>query len=283
MWDSWFEKGLYEGDCLVKRPFFVSIPHSGENIPPEVNWLQNLPEPIQMCDVDRYVDVLYLPALEQSQIPYVVTEWHRYFADLNRLPEDVDQSSVVGASQPAGAFPLGFLWTKTTNGDPLLSKPISQDLHRQLALKYWQPFHDQVVGQYKKFHGMGFKKVYQLDAHSMPSIGTSAHKDPGENRAEIVVSDFHGNSCEAPYRELVINAYRNAGFEVKLNWPYVGGRVTQTYGVPDRGQHCLQVEMNRSLYMNERTKRQIPERVNAVQEQLKTALQEIGQKIGDME
>ncbi len=260
---------------MQHKPFFISIPHSGERLPKEVPWLQNLPETVQMCDVDRFVDFLYKPVIEQLKLPHVVTQWHRYFADLNRWPDDVDASTVEGSGHPEGTHPLGFLWKVTTQGDMLLPDPISEDLHRLLVLRYWQPFHDSVKSQYQKFFSIGFKKVYQLDAHSMPSKGTGKHRDPGELRAEIVISDQKGNSCESAYRDLVVTAYETAGFQVRLNWPYLGGRVTQTYGHPEKGQHCIQVEMNRALYMNEDTKQLIPEKAQVVQEQVFQAVSEI--------
>ncbi|MCB0407588.1 MAG: N-formylglutamate amidohydrolase [Bdellovibrionales bacterium] len=275
-------------DCLrfqggsLKPPFFVSIPHSGEKIPNEVVWLQNLPEEIQMCDVDRFVDRLYGPALVSMKIPHVVAEWHRYFADLNRIPEDIDEDSVQGASTKSGTHTTGFIWVTTTKGDPLLKSPIDPELFRQIILKYWQPFHDQVRGQYEKFQSLGFKKIYQLDAHSMPSLGTEKHRDPGERRAEIVISDQNGKSCEGAYRELVIGAYKNAGFQVKENWPYVGGRVTQTYGQPSLGQHCIQVELNRALYMNEETKKINEKEASIIQIKIQKALAEIYEGIGSL-
>jgi N-formylglutamate amidohydrolase len=96
--------------------------------------------------------------------------------------------------------------------------------------------------------------VYHLDAHSMPSVGTKQHRDPGERRADIVVSDSLGKSCSKKYRDLVIAAYVTAGFKVGYNWPYVGGRLTEQYGRPDLGHHTIQVELNRDLYMDETTK-----------------------------
>lgn len=257
---------------MQHKPFFISIPHSGENIPEEVYWLKGLPEPVQMCDVDRFVDLLYQPVIKDLKLPHVVTEWHRYFADLNRLPEDVDASTVKGNKKPEGTHPLGFIWRTTTQGDVLLPEPIAEDLHRLLVLRYWLPFHNSVKSQYEKFFSQGFKKVYQLDAHSMPSKGTSKHRDPGEIRAEIVISDQEGKSCEPSYRELVVTAYESAGFQVRQNWPYLGGRVTQTYGHPEKGQHCIQVEMNRALYMNEETKKLIPEKCQRIQKKVETAV-----------
>jgi len=89
----------------------------------------------------------------------------------------------------------------------------------------------------------------------MPSKGTDIHRDSGETRAEIVISDQDGNSCDSKFKDLVVNSYKKAGFEVKENWPYKGGRITQTYGSPSKGRHTLQIEMNRSIYMNEATKK----------------------------
>lgn len=254
------------------KPFFVSIPHSGERVPEEVSWLKGLSEAILMCDVDRFVDRLYWPGIEDLGLPSVVAEWHRYVVDLNRLPSDIDQDSVEGSENPSGTYPIGLHWSVTTQGHSLISQPMSMALHESLVEEYWQPFHDEVKGVYARLKQGGAKKVYQLDAHSMPSMGTEKHRDPGQRRPEIVVSDVDGVSCEPWYTDLVMRSYRAAGFEVAHNWPYKGGRVTQTYGRPDEGQHAIQVEMNRDLYMNEATKRIVEDKAIKVQEMVRRAL-----------
>jgi len=48
--------------------------------------------------------------------------------------------------------------------------------------------------------------------------------------------------------------------------------VTEQYGDPGRQQHTLQVEMNRSLYMDETTKKLRPEEAKKVQEKVLFAL-----------
>ncbi|MCC7403736.1 MAG: N-formylglutamate amidohydrolase [Bdellovibrionales bacterium] len=254
------------------KPFFVSVPHAGEEIPSETPWLKQLPETVLMCDVDRYVDQLYRPAIEALKIPFVVTRWHRFVVDLNRFPEDVDVDSVEGSTNPVGTFPRGFYWSVTTKGERVLPKPLSQVLHQQLVEKYFRPFHQEVERVYGQFKTQGAAKVFHVDAHSMPSKGTKAHRDPGETRAQIVVSDCSGKSCEPWFRDLVVESYRRAGFGVAVNWPYLGGRVTETYGHPDRGQNAIQVEMSRALYMDEVTKQLRREVMPQVQLQLQQAL-----------
>ena len=201
-----------------------------------------------------YVDTLYQSGIEELDIPSVSTPWHRYVVDLNRLPEDVDKNSLEDASNLPGSFTTGLHWSKTTRGHTLMAKPISRKLHQQLLVRYYQPFHHQVEECYKQFKKQGCKKVYHLDAHSMPSVGTPSHVDPGQTRPQVVVSDRQGTSCEAKYKQLVVDAYKRSGFQVALNWPYQGGRIVQTYGHPSQGQHALQVEINRNLYMDEETK-----------------------------
>jgi N-formylglutamate amidohydrolase len=43
------------------------------------------------------------------------------------------------------------------------------------------------------------------------------------------------------------------GYSVARNAPYAGGYTTAHYGRPDEGSHCLQIEINRGLYMDERS------------------------------
>lgn len=265
------------------KPFFISIPHSGERVPAEATWLENLPEAVLMCDVDRFVDRLYQPAVDELNLACVKTQWHRYAIDLNRLPSDVDVESVSGSPNAAGKFTTGLHWVKTTRGTRLMPGPISMPRHDQLVQKYFEPFHADVRETYEFFRERGAGKIYHLDAHSMPSKGTSAHNDPGETRADIVISDQKGVSCEPWFKDLVLSAYAQTGLKVSYNWPYYGGRVTQTYGRPQEQQHAIQVEISRALYMNEETKQIEPERAGRLAEKLKLALATILSEIVDLD
>lgn len=252
-------------------PFFISIPHSGEKIPDQAPWLNQLPETLLMSDVDRYVDRLYRPTLEELKIPFETTEWHRYAVDLNRIPEDVSQSSVKGSSKEKGAHLDGYHWVMTKGEELIMAEPMSIETHQELTQLIYEPFHAGVRNHYKNFKDQGFKNIFHLDAHSMPSFGTRMHRDPGEKRVDVVVSDCLGKSCDRKYRDLVIAAYAVAGFKVGYNWPYMGGRVTEHYGKPDIGQHALQVEISRSLYMNEIDKQIIDSHIDVI-EKIKKAV-----------
>ena len=252
-------------------PLFVTIPHSGERIPPQTPWLLQLQEEILMSDVDRFIDRLYKPTLTELQIPFQLTEWHRYAVDLNRIPADVDSSSVVGAIKKAGTHSDGYHWVVTKNEVKIMPVPMSLKTHEELTALIYEPFHAGIRNHYDFFRKQNHKNIFQIDAHSMPSIGTRMHKDPGEKRADIVVSDCLGKSCHRHFKDLVIAAYVSSGFKVGYNWPYMGGRVTEHYGRPSAGQQVLQVELNRSLYMDEKSKQILPEH-ESIQKKISAAL-----------
>ena len=95
-----------------------------------------------------------------------------------------------------------------------------------------------------------------------------------------MVSDRNGVSCETRFKDLVIEAYKKLGFEVAYNWPYIGGRITEHYGQPARGQHTIQVEMNRALYMDETTKKPLADKFAAVQKRVEQAVALIAKELG---
>ena len=162
----------------------------------------------------------------------------------------------------------------TTLGATLIKKPLSQKTHQLLIEKYFNPFHKRLKTHIKSLKQQGEKKIYLLDLHSMPSKATSFHKDTGKLRAEVVIGDNEGKSCSPAFRDLVLTAYQKAGFKTALNDPYKGGAITKTYGQPSQSQEALQVELNRSLYMNEITKEK-NKNFSKLQNQLELALSHI--------
>ena len=232
--------------------FFVTIPHSGRQIPPEAGWLKSLPPSVLYCDIDAFVDDLYEIALKDLQIPSLIFPWHRYAVDANRLPEHICAQTVQGAKQECRRMDLiGLHWKKTTKEDELMHEPLTQELHKIFVDKYYKKFHQSIKDQFKKMKDQNNSPVYHLDLHSMPSLGKKIHKDPGEKRAEVVIGNRNGKSARTEFTDSVVKAYKESGFQVKLNWPYQGGSITESYGQPLNNQHTIQVELNRDLYMHE--------------------------------
>ncbi|MFT4251213.1 MAG: N-formylglutamate amidohydrolase, partial [Caulobacter sp.] len=76
----------------------------------------------------------------------------------------------------------------------------------------------------------------------------------GGGPCDIVLGDRFGAACAPELTRLVEQALEEMGYRVARNAPYAGGYTTEHYGRPARRTHALQIEINRSLYMNETTR-----------------------------
>ncbi len=83
-----------------------------------------------------------------------------------------------------------------------------------------------------------------LDCHSMPP--------PARGVPAIVFGDCHGRSAAQWVSAEAVRLTRAAGYNAGLNEPFAGGHITERHGAPMRGVHALQVEVDRSCYLNQR-------------------------------
>ncbi len=155
-------------------------------------------------------------------------------------------------------------------------EPTSREQHQKLVRLYHDPFHAQIAEQVEMFHqAFPGRPVFHIEGHSMPSQATAAHRDAGQTRADVVVSDQQGRSCAAGFKDVIIQALEAEGLKVSYNWPYVGGRITERYGQPDKGHHTVQIELNRKLYMDETTKTWLPGPAMRVQAAIRSMLKKV--------
>jgi N-formylglutamate amidohydrolase len=94
-----------------------------------------------------------------------------------------------------------------------------------------------------------------IDCHSMPSTVRGMH---GRARPDIVLGDRYGSSCAPELTDFAARVLTGLGYTVSRNKPYAGGFITEHYGQPGRGLHAMQIEFNRSLYMDERALTRTP-------------------------
>ena len=92
-----------------------------------------------------------------------------------------------------------------------------------------------------------------FDVHSMPRNSLDHLSEEGANIPQIVLGDCFGSSCDPLLSQEVFEIFVSEGFRVKKNSPFPGGFITKNYGAPKQNVHVIQIEIDRSLYMNERT------------------------------
>ena len=123
--------------------------------------------------------------------------------------------------------------------------PASEALQR--ISKVYRPYHAALQSLIAHTH-VKFGMAILLDVHSMPSMGTFPNS---ENRGDIVLGDRFGSSCDPRILHEAKAIFKELGYQVEINKPYAGGFITEHYGRPLSGLHALQIEINRSLYMDE--------------------------------
>jgi N-formylglutamate amidohydrolase len=136
---------------------------------------------------------------------------------------------------------------------PVYSRRLSvAEMARRIA-RCHEPYHAMLQGICDRLHRK-FSVVYLVNCHSMPARGSAMSSDgPGALRADFVLGDRDGTTCAPELTDFVARLLKGRGYGVKINDPYKGVEIVRRHGLPTAGRHALQIEVNRSLYMDEKT------------------------------
>jgi N-formylglutamate amidohydrolase len=232
-------------------PVLVEVPHAGVIVPDAVQDELAAPEDALLRDADIYVDELYehVPSLGAALLCSRVS---RYVVDLNRAQDDVDSATVSDHPAPVGAQPRGVVWRATTDGRPVLRRPLTFSALRKRLGRYYVPYHEALRQTLEGLRAR-FGFAILVAGHSMPSRGRSLHIDAGVRRADVVPGTQGRTTADARVIDLVDAHFRAAGLSVRHDDPYKGGFATTHYGRPERAMHAIQIELNRALYVDEDT------------------------------
>ena len=112
------------------------------------------------------------------------------------------------------------------------------------------PYHARLQGLLDRAH-VTHGEAILIDCHSMPHEAVETVARGAARRPEIVLGDRFGASASPEIVERVEAAFAAAGLCVVRNAPFAGAFTTQHYGRPSRGQHAIQIEIDRAIYMDE--------------------------------
>jgi N-formylglutamate amidohydrolase len=261
-------------------PVVVASPHSGALYPAEFLAQAAVPLAALRRAEDAFVDQLFASAPALG-MPFLAARFPRSYVDANREPYELDPGMFEGPlPRPLNhrttrvAAGLGMIPRVAASGEAIYRGRVPADEIEQRLETCWRPYHvalSMLVEQtYSQFGG-----VLLVDAHSMPSSASGI--GARDRRVDIVLGDNHGESCAAALVECAEQWLIAQGLRVLRNQPYAGGFTTQRYGRPSLGRHALQIEINRSLYMDEARHQELP--TLAGMEQLMAGLlEQIGQQ-----
>jgi N-formylglutamate amidohydrolase len=240
-------------------PMLFNSPHSGHILPPSLLAHTRLSESALHSSEDSHVDKLFMGCIAAGA-PMLHSLVSRSFIDLNREPFEFDARmfretlpGYMNPSSPRVASGLGTIPRTVGDGMCIYAGPISlqEALHRVEA--YYRPYHRALAGLLEEAHA-ATGRVLLVDCHSMPSSAVMHQRGFGSALLDVVVGDRFGRACDASLVALIEDHLASAGLKVARNKPYAGGFITEGHGRPHEGRHAVQIELNRSLYMDEHTR-----------------------------
>jgi N-formylglutamate deformylase len=157
--------------------------------------------------------------------------------------------------RPSGKARLGksLIWRTLEDGRPIYARKLSAETVRGRIERVHTPYHARLKETLDAAHRR-FGKVYHINCHSMRCVaGKQSADGEGNVRPDFVLGDRDGTTCEPRFTELVRKTLADMGYRVTVNDPYKGVELVRAYSDPKAARHSLQIEINKQLYMDEKT------------------------------
>lgn len=239
-------------------PAVFNSPHSGREFPEDFLRQSRLPVMALRKSEDCFMDELFLSCVDHGA-PLLRALAPRSYVDLNREPYELDprmfSSELPGyanTGSPRVAGGLGTIPRIVSEGEDIYRGRIDFAEARRRIETVYIPYHRTLSALTNAVLSKA-GEVLLVDCHSMPASATAHVVPPASGPVDVVLGDRFGASCAEDISAFIEERLRHHGMRVLRNKPYAGGFITQNHGSPHRGQHAVQIEINRSLYMNEAT------------------------------
>ena len=252
---------LHEPDSPA-LPLVFDSPHSGTVYPDDFGYACDIKELRKL--EDAHLDDLFAAA-KQSKATLLCATFARSYIDPNRAIDDIDEhmlddfwpedlytlSPTTRSKQGVGLIPRCI-----REGVPIYKRKLSVEEIKQRIQNYHVPYHkalEKLLNDAHKRHS----KVWHINLHSMPSAlacpkNSDKKRHHGRIRpSDIVLGDLDGNCCEPDFVKTLYDFWEELGYNVSINDPFKGAELIACYSRPEENRHSLQIEINRSLYMDE--------------------------------
>ena len=234
-------------------PFVFNSPHSGRHYPEAFLNASRLDRLAIRSSEDAFVDALF-SGVTGLGAPLLRACFPRAYLDVNREPYELDPK-MYEDRLPAYANSRSI---RVAGGLGTIARVVgeAQEIYRgRMSVRealdrietIYKPYHLTLRRLLARTH-VNFGYAVLVDCHSMPSTIRSSDNGP---RPDFILGDRYGTSCALALVDRATEILRDMGYTVARNKPYAGGFITEHYGRPAKGLHALQVEINRSLYMDE--------------------------------
>lgn len=248
------KQAFYLNEPLICRSAVVfASPHSGADYPDWFVQKSCLNGHSIRSSEDAFVDQVFA-AVPDCGAPLLLAGAPRAFVDFNRSADELDPALIIGVRKvgynPRVASGLGVIPRVVANGQVIHTGKLELTEAKRRIETYWVPYHRQLQKMLDETRAQ-FGQVLLADCHSMPHEALLGMASRIGGCPEVVLGDRFGASAHSEIVDQIEEAFVKAGLRVSRNVPFAGAYTTQHYGRPSRRQHAVQIEIDRSLYMDE--------------------------------
>lgn len=232
-------------------PVVISVPHAGRDYGDAVRKAARVPLATLETLEDRLVDRLVWRAVQDGATAFIARV-ARAEIDLNRDEREIDPALVAPPPPAAGLVQtartrggLGLVPSRIAGSGAIWLHRLSRDELARRVETVHRPYHAALAAALTAARDR-FGAAILLDCHSMPPRPPAG----GVPAPPLVFGDRHGSSIAPALLEAAAAAARGHGFAGAFNAPYAGGYVITRHGAPAEGIHALQIELDRSCYLD---------------------------------
>ena len=246
-------------------PVVIAVPHAGRAY--ATSLLDRMRHPAFAAPrlEDRYADLLGDAVSKETGAALLVAHAPRAMLDLNRASDDVDWEMFSAPPADASAdkghgsgFPqvtgrrarsgLGLVPRRLPGLGELWKRRLDHcELTERIAAIH-QPYHAVLAETLEGIRDR-WGAALLIDLHSMPPL---AARSPGEKAPEFVIGDRFGASCDGGIVASAFSHLAESARRAAHNRPYAGGFVLERHAARQEGLHCLQIEIDRTCYLDSR-------------------------------
>lgn len=237
-----------------RYPIVLSSPHSGCLFPEEFLKNSRLSEAELRSSEDCFVNEIIRGASDAG-IPMISMNIPRTFVDVNRDKIEIDESMYFNAPKTQDnvgsrrcRVGLGVIHRVVSQNRNIYDGLISYDEAMERIKNVYDPYHKrlkQLVDACQKKFGF----CLLVDCHSMPSKICNILDE--NQPVEFCICTLFDESCPTAMSEFFGHELGKQNHRVEFNRPYAGAFITFNYCQPRKKLFTLQLEINRSLYMDE--------------------------------
>lgn len=238
---------------VLRSSVVFASPHSGRDYRADFLMRTALDPLALRSSEDAFVDRLF-GCVPQMGATLMTARLPRAWLDLNRSPDELDPLLIEGLARstptPRISAGLGVVPRVVAGGRAIYAGRLALSEAQARIDTTWRPYHAGLRAVLRDLRGR-FGRAILIDCHSMPREAISIGARAARGLPQVVLGDRFGTSAGADVVDRVEAAFARAGLRVVRNTPFAGAYMAEEYGRPAEGIHVVQVEIDRSLYMDE--------------------------------